>query len=526
MLRRMSAPQPIVSRLARMLAWTVGGLLLLGLTLWTLAYFALGATPVRAALVEALGLPEGVSVGAVRWGPAPDRVALGDVRVRAGGQEVMGVSTVWADVELAPLLDGDMVVEAVEVEIDRIDAVRGEDGQIPLVAALTPKKPAAGAGGPKKEKARLEVKRIAVAVGAIWVDVGEAQVDVRALRMEGALDAAGGLRFEARTGPCHASWNKGRRVIGFRECRVASSVDGSRLTVGSVSLAQEEVVLEAHGEVDLTTQVGHWSAFGDLGPAEAAAFLGAGFPGGLAFDGLELMTEGGKMKGALGQVMAPRWASGPVTADHVAIGAVEFAAEPGLLVPELDVVVAGIAAARMEGLGWTVEGLWLGRAEGDLDKKLHAAAVGAAADWILPSGHVGPVELSATAELKLTGGTMTVAVTPRDGVVEALGTLKSSPLTKRTSFVANLGFAGVTGPLAEALAHDVSVEQRAALGEPLAGTGEVDVDVSREDKLAPWVATLEWALGRLEGKTVLSWDGYAWGAPSPDEVEPVEEETP
>jgi hypothetical protein len=527
MLRRMSAPPRLASRFARILWWSVAGLALLLLTLWTVAYFALGATPVREGLVAALGLPEAVSVGALRWGPAPDTVAMGDVRVRRGDQVVLRVATAWADVELGALISGELVVDRVEAVIDGVEVVQDADGAFPLVAALTPKaKPPAVAGAAKKDKARLEVKALVVDVGAVWIDVADAQAEVRGLRIEGALDRDGGARFEARTGPCHASWNKGRRVIGFRECRVASRVDGQRLTVESLSLAQEEIVLEADAELDLKSLVGQWRAYGDLGPAEAAAIAGPSFPAGFAFDGLALTTDGGTAKGTLGQLMAAHWTSGPLSADHLALGSIAFTAEPGLLVPELAVTVDGIAAARLEGLGWGFEGVWLPRAEGDLEKKLVAATSGSAADWTMPSGHVGPIALSASAELKLTGGVIDVVVLPPEGIVRALGTLKSSPLTKRTSFVANLAFAGVTGPLAEALAHDVDVEQRAALGEPLAGTAEVDVEVDREDRFAPWVATLEWALGRLDGKIALSWDGYGWGAPTPEDAQApdVEEE--
>jgi hypothetical protein len=293
--------------------------------------------------------------------------------------------------------------------------------------------------------------------------------------------------------------------------------------------------LVLNGEVQMVDPVrGTLLGHGRLGPHEAAALAQAAFPAGFDFDGLELAFEGAELRGRLGQVVASRWTSGPFSADHVSFAVDHFSAAPGLLVPSLELHAVGLYAARLEALDWRLESLWIPFAAGDLGKKLVIDATGWAAAWVTPDGDVGPVDLVATSELKLTGGLIAAQVDSRHGLIEALGTLKSSPLTKRTSFSADIAFLDAGGPLAAALGHDLEQPQRAAFGERLSGRATLEVDVDREHRFAPWVTEVTWVDGRLDapgatapsgGGGALAWDGYAWAPPSePESARPDAED--
>lgn len=524
-----------VARVLRGVGWVVAGLALTLLTAWAGAYFALGSSPGRAWLGElaAEALPRSVNVGLVKWGPSPGEVAIGELVVRApAGRELLAMRSASAAVSLGALLDGEVVVDRLEVELTRVEAAAGEEGRIDLAEALRPPKVATAVGaGPPKATKQPEIKALNVVVHELWLDLGGEQVHVRDLGLAGALHANGAGAFEVRSGPCHAAWNKLRRVVGFTGCRLTMSVEGQRAVVEALSLGREDgEVLAMRGWMDMSGEPrGSWTATGTLGPDDTGALMPAMFPAGLAFDGLALELVGSRLSGRLGQVFAERWVSGPLSADHASFGVPSFTAEPGLLVPEMTLVVEGLSAARLEGLDWRLEGLWIPGATGKLDRKLVVDANGWGSQWTLPTGEVGPVDIEVTALLKLTGGQLIAQVQSELGVVEALGTLKSSPLTKHTDFIANVAFTGARGPLAAAFMHELDDAQRTALGEPIAGAVELDVEVDRKDRLGPFTTTLEWALGRLDGKVSLEWDGYGWGAPPPpdpeadpdaDEVEP------
>jgi len=533
-------PTSLLARWAGWLAWTLAGLALLLLTLWAGVYFWLGSGPGQAQWLAVAPLPAGVSVGAVRWGPLWDEVAVGDVLVHApGGRELVRVSSAALDVGLGALLGGELVVDALEVEVAHVDASADEDGTIDLVAALTPPRAPSVAGVPTaaaKPAKTPVVKALRVHVGEVWLDLAGLQAHLRDMAIAGDLPAEGGgpPRIAVTTGACHAMWNKGRRSLGFDECRLAASVEGQRIDVSAFELRQHEEVISMTGTVAMAGEkaASHWRGWGRLGAFEANAVAPGSFPGGVDFEGLDLDFQGGHVVGSLGQVVAPRWVAGPFSADHVAFEVTRFTAEPGLLVPEMELTVAGLAAARFEGLGWSLEGVWLPRATGDLDRKLIAETAGWSSAWTLPGGSVGPVDLRIIAQMKLTGGQLEAEIETAHGVVHALGTLKSSPLTRRTDFVANVDFVDVQGPLADALLHDLADEQRKQLGERPRGSLEFEVAVDREDRFSPWVTELEWALGRLDGRgcdtltgpcVAFEWDGYGWGTPTVAAPAPPEE---
>ena len=525
-----------VTRALRGVGWVVAGLVLTLATAWTSAYFALGSSPGRAWLGElaADALPQSVSVGLVKWGPWPGEVAAGELVVRApAGRELLAMRSASAAVALGALVDGEVVVDRLEIELTRIEAAAQEEGRIDLAEALLPPKVATATGaGSARAKKRPEVKALTVMVHELWLDLGGEQVHVRDLGITGALHANGAGAFEVRSGPCHAAWNKLRRALGFSECRLTMSVEGQRAVVEALSLRRDDgEVLAMNGWMDMSGEPrGSWIATGTLGPEDAGALMPGMFPAGLAFDGLALELGGDQLSGRLGQVHAARWVSGPLSADHASFGVPDFTAEPGRLVPEMTLVIEGLSAARLEGLDWRLEGLWIPVAVAKLDRKLVVDANGWGSQWILPTGVVGPIDIEITTLLKLTGGQLIAQVQSELGTVEALGTLKSSPLTKHTDFIANVAFAHARGPLAAAFMHELDDAQRTALGEPIAGAVELDVEVDRKDRLGPFTTTLEWALGRLDGKVSLEWDGYGWGAPPPtpapgadpdaDEVEP------
>jgi len=530
-------------RVTGWLLWTLVGAALLLMTLWSGAYFWLGSSAGQAQLTRMASMPAGLSVGAVRWGPTWDEVAVGDVHVAARGRELLRVDSARVDLGLGDLLAGDIVIDSLEVAVAHVEATADEDGTIDLVAALIPPKQPSVAGQPSVAKAPAKpiiVKALRIDVGEVWVDVGGAQVHVRDVAITGAIhpDGKAAAQMAVATGPCHALWNKGRRYLGFDACRVVTNAEGLHFEVTALELAQhEQQVLALTGVVDLAGDKphSHWRGWGSLGAFEANALAPGSFPGGIDFDGLDIDIKGGHVLGSLGQVVAPMWAAGPFSADHVAFGVDHFSAEPGLLVPSLQLTVAGLSAARLEGLGWGLEGVWFPRASADLDRKLVAEMAGWSSAWTLPNGLVGPVDLRLSTTLKLTGGPLEADVETAYGTVHAVGNLKSSPLTKRTNFVANLAFSEVQGPLAEALLHDLSDDQKKALGERPRGELELEVEVDREDRFSPWVTTLEWALGRLDGRgcdrvmgpcVAFEWDGYGWGvadraganAPTPEET--------
>ncbi len=523
-------PTSTLVRAAGWLVWTVAGAALLLMTLWSGAYFWLGSGPGRAQLARVAALPTGVSIGAVRWGPAWDEVAVGDVRVsEPGGRELLRVSSAALDVGLGALIGGDVVVDALEVEVAHVEATADEDGKVELVAALSPPRAASVAGAPRVVGASRApaINALRVHIAEVWVDVADLRAHVRDVKISGAIPAegAGPAQIAVATGACHAQWSKGRRSLGFDECRVALSVEGQRLAVSALELRQREEVLSMSGTLAWVGEKlsGHWRGWGHLGAYEANALAPGSFPAGLDFDGLELDVEGGNVVGSLGQIVAARWVAGPFSADHVAFAIERVTAEPGLLVPAMELTVVGLAAARFEGLGWSLEGVWFPRATGDLDRKLIAETAGWSSALTLPNGLVGPVDLRIATQLKLTGGQLEAEVETPQGLVHAVGTLRSSPLTKRTDFVANISFAEVHGALADALLHDLADDQRTALGARPHGSLEVEVEVDREDRFSPWVTELEWALGRLDGKgcetsngpcIAYEWDGYGWGPPA------------
>lgn len=527
-------------RVAGWLVWTLVGAALLLMTLWSGAYFWLGSSAGRAQLTGLAAMPAGVSIGAVRWGPAWDEVVVGDIRVSDKGRELVRIDSASLDIGLGDVIGGDLVVDALEVDVAHLAATADEDGKVDLVAALSPPKEPSVASGPSTAKARppvIIVKALRILVGEVWLDLGDLQAHVRNVGITGVIhpDGRAAAQMAVATGPCHGMWNKGRRSLGFDECRIATSVEGQRFEVTGLELRQAGAdVIAMTGVVDMTGDKpqSHWQGWGSLGAFEANAVAPGSFPGGLDFDGLDLDVVGGHVKGTLGQVVAEQWAAGPFSADHVSFGVEHFTAEPGLLVPSMELTLAGLSAARLEGLGWGLEGVWFPRATGDLDKKLIAEMVGWSSAWTLPTGAVGPVALRLSAALKLTGGPLEADVESPLGVVHAVGNLKSSPLTKRTDFVANLEFADVQGPLADALLHDLADDQRKALGDRPRGSLELEVEVDRDDKFSPWVTTLEWALGRLDGKgcdavvgpcVAFEWDGYGWGAPAMNAATPPEE---
>lgn len=523
---RSPPPSSPLSRWLRRLTWLLGGLALAATTLWTGAYFWLGSSPGRAQLLSLAKLPHGVTVGAVRWGPAPDEIALGDLSVRdPHGRTVARIASASADLGLGALLGGEVVVDALEVEVSHVEAVADDEGRVDLIAALTPPPPAAPtvAGGPAAEpRPKPRISSAVIYVGAVWIDLAGLQADVRDLRLRGSLAGSAGTgELEIVGRGCEATWNKARRRVGFDECRVSLSVDGPEVVVSALELKHHEEVLSLEGSISFGDQPSsRWRGWGRLGPREADALLPGPFPAGFDFAGLELVIDSEQIVGRLGVLMAPRWSSGPFSADHVALSIAHADAKPKRLIPELEMSLDGLAAARLEGLGWSFEGLWAPYLVGDLQRRLDAAASGWAASWTLPTGEVGPVDIRLMTGLKLTGGRIDAQVETAQGTVAAVGTLKSSPLTKRTSFVAELGFQDVSGALGKALLHDLSSEQLAALGEMPFGSAELDVEVDREDREAPWETTLEWALGHLESsreeaRATLEWDGYAWDVATP-----------
>ncbi len=515
--------RPSLPRWAGFALWTIAGLALFVLTVWSVAYFGLASSDGRALLLESARLPEGVSVGVVRWGPVWDEVVVGDVRVVDGGaRELVHVRSATIDLGLGAFMGGDIVVDRLEVDVAQAQ-VRERDGAVDLVAIVAPPKaPTTASGTPKPPAKQPVIDRFIVNIGEVFVDGGGAYTHLRDVVIAGRI-IGDDSSAEVDIGTVHAAWDKWRRHVAFADVNLRAHIEENGVHVGLALGPPEDPSMAIEGRMkgtgdDATSQ---WRGWGRVDGRTANALVG-GFPLGFDFDGLEVVTAGKRLTGSIGSMVVPYWESGPFSGDHIALGISRFAIEPALLVPKAELDITGLSAAHLSGLDWTFAGLWLPTVEADLDKKLLVTMAGASASWKVPQGEVGAVDLLVAAELKLSGGPIEVQLRTPQGLVEATGTLKSSVLTKRTDFIVDMRFANVRGPLAQGLLHDLEDEQRVALGEGPSGSAEFEIEVDREDRFSPWQTELEWALGRLDsalcGRIMpcvsFEWDGYGWGAPA------------
>ncbi len=524
----LSTARPTLPRWASFPLWTLGGIALFVLTVWSVAYFGLASSDGRAMLLETAELPAGVSVGLVRWGPAWDEVVVGDVRVvdvSDRSRELLHVHAASLDIGLGALLGGDIVIDELTVDVARVEA-RERNGEVDLVAIVSPPKaPTTASAGPKVPGKQPVIDHFHAHIDEVFVAGGGAYSHLRDVGIVGRLIGPDSSATVG-VGAVHVAWDKWRRNVAFADVNGRANIEQNGVRVG-LRLGPEadpSMLIEGDiiGEGDDARSL--WRGWGSVDGRTANALVG-GFPLGFDFDGLEIATAGKRLTGSLGLLVVPYWEAGPFSGEHIALGIAGFAIEPALLVPKAELTITGLAAAYFNGLDWSFAGLWMPAVQADLDKKLLVTMAGATSSWTLPQGEVGGVDLRIATELKLSGGPIEVQLETPLGLVLATGNLKSSVLTKRTDFIVDARFAGVRGPLAQALLHDLDDERRKALGEGPSGSVEFEVEVEREDRFSPWVTELEWALGRLDSALCdriepcvsFEWDGYGWGAPAPVE---------
>ncbi|MCC6621268.1 MAG: hypothetical protein IT385_08435 [Deltaproteobacteria bacterium] len=527
--------KPRLTRALRVAAKVLGLVALALMTLYVGAYFALASTPGRELLRGVVGdalrrTDPAVTVAEARWGPAPGALWASGITLATpvGRAEVSLVRARVAVPSMAP--------EAVEVWIDKLAVtLPPPEATPPVVAAATP-------SGARRANA-VVVPDVRVFVDEVdLVTPGEA---FHALRVEarGAIGAAHAI--EIRTGTCHASWMRGRRVSGWDRCELHARTDGKRAFEDlRVVLARgDQTVLDARGRAilpgnkdeDLIVDV---VADLDLGPWDATVLAGDQLPDGLVAQGVEVHVADGLVRGSVAALHAPRVVNGPMSAELVSLEVPRYEGEPGLIVPRVALVVSGLVGARVDAIDWSVEGVsapWLDLA---LEKKLVGQLPGVTIDrWSFPGGATGPLASDVDVAIGISGGSVGGLVTTPDGVFLANGRLKKSPITKRSSFVATASFEGLRGPLVDLVTHDLGAAERALLGaadarpEPLAGGFELAVELDRASRWDPWVVELEWDASELVGRTRLVWDGSSWveeaAAPEPegDEGEPDDAET-
>jgi hypothetical protein len=555
------APAPARSLALRVLSalgMALGVLVLALATVFFGTYFWLASSPGRAQLAGLVrAAAPAVEVDLVAWGPDPGTVVLGPGRVRDGsGRELAALN--GGSVQVAPLsvLSGDLTVLRLELELGRVAMHQGADGRVDLASALAPPRPvavASGAPSKPREPIRIDAFRARIAELALDLQPAPSGIVLRDLEVEGRLTLGApealAVALDVRVGAFDAAWNKGRKVVGCDRIAARLRLGGDTLEVEHLDFFRtdargvESAIVSVRGDIKglgraaPAIPTATFAVTLSLSPFDTHLFTGGALPFGMDLDGVALVVgpdveRGVRVAGSIGQAMAGRWTSGPFAMDELTLAGARFVATPGLLVPELEVAIDGISAARLSGVDWRLEGIDLTPLGATLEKRLDAFAHARVATWTLPTGVVGPAELALSTTLKLTGGTLDALARTSYGDIDARGLLRSSPFTKKTDFSATFALRNLTGPLRQAFIHDLDDAARARLlgddgAAALSGEAELDLELEREapdpeaaDRADVWVATLEWLTGRLVGKTALAWDGYAWSDA------PVEPPTP
>ncbi|MFO0749584.1 MAG: hypothetical protein U1F43_28520 [Myxococcota bacterium] len=506
----------------RLVLNTVVGLLLAAATLYVGAYLALASTPGRALLAgiveDTLGRGNlRASVGSAHWGPAPG--ALWAARIRVELPIASIDVALWSGARGCP----DFAPERVEVLVDKATIRLPEPGEGPPPGSDLAK---GGDGGGRKN--RLSIPDVRVAVKELDFTGAGLVAHARDVDLRAVVGDA--MSFDVTTGPCHFGWANGRRVTGFDRCRVErANVRGKEVDLGALVLERDGDMVArivGHATLDAKKPLLHAEADLDLASWDAAALAGDQLPEGLVAEGVVVDIDGDLVRGHVGALTAARYHNGPFDAELVAVEIPAFTGAPGLILPQVTVTLSGLAAAHAAAFDWSVEGVSAPWMVFDLEKKLEGSLIGVRIDrWTTPSGAIDDVASDADLAIGLSGGSVSGLVTTPDGVLDASGHLKKSPITKRATFTAEAAFADLRGPLAALVLHDVSEAQKKALGEPLSGSLSLAVDVTHEERFDPYELELEWDTTELRGKTGLSWDGSDWVEPeqaTPDEPDAPE----
>ncbi len=504
------------------------GLVLTALTLWTGTYFLLGTSAGQGLLMPLV--PKGVAVERVFWGPAPNSVRAARLHIERGALRV----DARAREATIALPSFDIAEVTLDIASVTVDTTRPPP---PVVAAppTAPKRPAPA------------IPRLAAAIGELWFVGDGVQAHARDARVEtvgGRMDGPdGALPVALTTGACHVSFARGRRVLGWDHCDAAATIGagGKELAIARLGLTRGGgPVLSASGHISLAGDKPKAELVADaaLSRLEAESVAGKLFPWGFEAQGVVLALDKGLIDGRIGALHASGLAAGAVQLADVSFTLPHLAVAPGLLIPAIDVDARGLYAARAEGLGWALEHLTFGRFQGAIEKKLEGfVEAGSVANWQVGETDLGPVALDVTIVMGLTGGTIASDLATASGALGVKSRLKSSPITKRTTFTVELVFAALDAPLMGFLLHDLTADERATLGHPGAGRAELALDLEREvgdDGALAWLAEIAWDATTLRGPgpdgrtpAALEWDGSGWNAVDPEATpDPLDDDTP
>lgn len=508
----MSLPRPV-----RVVLKVLAGLVLGLATLYVGTYLALATTPGRALLAGVVedqlqranlrATPE-----AVHWGPAPGELWVANVAIELPLANV-DVQLIEARVSVP-----DLEPQALSAIVGKVTIRLPEPGEEAVVAANNAG-PNGSAGANAKRQNRLTIPDVRVFVAELDFSGPTVAAHARDLDLRGAiaLGEPDEVTLELATGACHVSWMAGRRVSGFDHCRlegVRAKPRGKTLDLGALVLERDgHDVARVAAHADMTTKTPKIDVHADLDLAawDATVLAGDQLPLGIVVQGVTLELQGDLVRGSIGAMQAPRYHNGPFDAELVALEIPELTGAPGLILPQVQATVTGLVAAHAAAFDWSAENVAAPLLDFDLEKKLIGQLPGVRiARWSSPGGVVDDLEADADLAIGLSGGSISGLVTTPDGVLDAAARLKVSPITKRSSFTCEATFADVRNALAKLVTHDASDAEKTALGEPLAGSLTVAVDVNREDRFSPYVLELEWDATELRGKTGLSWDGSSW----------------
>lgn len=516
---------------ARVALALLTGLVLTALTLWTGTYFFLGTGAGQGLLMPLV--PKGVAVERVLWGPLPNSIRAAQIRIERRPLRI-DARALEATVALPSFDITDVVLDIASVTVDTTMPAP------PVVAgtAAAPKRPTP------------VIPRVRAAIGELWFVSDGAQAHVRDARVEtagGRIDGAiggavGGLPVALATGPCHVSFSRSRRVLGWDHCAATVTIreGGKDLDIRHLGLTRGDgLVLSASGHVSLAGDKPKAELLADvaLSRLEAESVAGKLFPWGFEAQGAVLALDKGIVDGRIAAVHASGLAAGAVRLSDVSFTLPHIAVAPGLLIPAIDVDAHGLYAARAEGLGWALEHLTFGRFQGAIEKKLEGfVEAGNIATWQVGETALGPVGLDVTIVMGLTGGTIAGDLATPSGALGVKSRLKSSPITKRTTFTVELAFAALEAPLMDFLLHDLAADARAKLGHPVAGSAELALDVEREvddDGAVTWVSEVAWDATALRGPgpdghtpAAFEWDGSGWNVADPEAAPDAPDDAP
>lgn len=567
---------PLVQRILSGLAKSILGLGLLLVTLWLTAYFALGSGPGQRALAGLVRGEAGFEPTFLRWGPAPDRLLVGGLDVKATSEAqarpLITLTMASLDLGLWSLLGSSPTIEHLRLDLAHVHANIGPDGKVDLLMVLSPpRRP--GTGAPPREKAppRFAIERLDVSIGELLVTQGAEGFHLRDLELGGRLivDERLNASLAVRSAGIHLAMDRGRRV--WTGAGLELEVSAAGVPTSPTSLEVELDLTLRHSD-ERTSRLALAMAPGrpmraeldaDLSGADAAALLpGSDLPHGIQLAGLRLeaasethadtrdaapgaaapkATEpetARRLSGQLGHAFAPVLGLGAAELHDASFGLSAISIDATRLIPQVDVTLSHLQAARLvlrpvattddeepggedgavEAFGWTLEGLDFAGGRITFLRRLELHLWPGRALWGLPNATPEPIDLALDADLGLTGGPITAHIAGAFGAIEARGKLRVSPLTGKTGFGAELAFAELHGAFARALLPELPAEHPLNQTDAPNASGTMTLELEN-DADGPAVAFDEglvtWATGASR------WDGYGWSdepRPLPDSV--------